>query len=101
MIDNNMRLILLGLGAVLAASFVLRKVAAAPVEAIANVNVDTPFEGFGAVGTVGNVTDKLSGGFFATIGGAIGRGLFSIFGEKLIGFDELDDVPEIFGPPDD
>lgn len=38
----------------------------------ANINRGTAFEGAGAVGTLGNVTDQISGGFFSRVGRGLG-----------------------------
>jgi hypothetical protein len=45
-----------------------RKLAADAVDAVKNVNAGTPYEGWGAVGTVGNLTNRLSGGVLQRIG---------------------------------
>ena len=48
------------------------------MDAIASINEDTPFEGAGVVGTLGNVTNQASGGILANIGSEIG-----LFGSKF------------------
>ena len=45
-------------------------------DSLANINKGTPYEGAGAVGTLGNVTNQLLGGAPATIGSAIGTTLY-------------------------
>lgn len=46
--------------------------------AIANVNKDTAYEGAGVVGTLGNVTNQVSGGFFERLGSKIGGGIYDL-----------------------
>ncbi len=41
-----------------------------------NFNKGTPYEGTGAVGTLGNVADQLSGGVLSATGSAIGTTLY-------------------------
>ncbi len=62
-----------------ALDFLVRKAGGDIVESIADINKDTPFEGFGVVGALGNVTNRASGGFYASLGSAIG-----LFGSKTI-----------------
>jgi len=47
-------------------------------KAVADVNKGTSYEGAGVVGTLGNVSNELSGGFFERIGSAIGGKLADI-----------------------
>lgn len=47
----------------------------AGVKAVGEVNKGTPYEGAGVVGTLGNVTNQVSGGFFERIGSSIGGAL--------------------------
>jgi len=47
-------------------------------KAVAEVNKGTVYEGAGVVGTLGNATNQLSGGFFERIGSAIGGKLADI-----------------------
>lgn len=47
----------------------------AGVDAVSNVNKGTSYEGAGVVGTLGNVTNQLSGGFFERLGSSIGGAL--------------------------
>lgn len=47
----------------------------AGVTAVAEVNKGTPYEGAGVVGTLGNVTNQVSGGLFERIGSSIGGAL--------------------------
>ena len=60
-------------GGVALIGYLARKQVADAAEAVSNINEGTPFEGFGVVGTLGNATDNLSGGFFSRIGNAIAR----------------------------
>jgi hypothetical protein len=73
-------------GGVLAAGVVvyllsrkLKDAAADAVEAVANVNEGTPYEGWGAVGTLGNITNRLSGGVLERFGEWIGSSAFDVF----------------------
>jgi hypothetical protein len=50
-------------------------------------NKDTPFEGFGAVGSLGNVTDKVSGGALSRFG--------SWLGETVTGFTDTRTLDEL------
>lgn len=47
----------------------------AGASAVANVNKGTSYEGAGVVGTLGNATNQLSGGFLERIGSGIGGAL--------------------------
>lgn len=53
------------------------KVAAAG-KAVANVNKGTPYAGAGVVGTVGNLTNQVSGGTLASLGDWIGGSLYDL-----------------------
>lgn len=71
----------LALAAVLVIGFVyflLRKSISDTADAIGNVNKGTPFEGFGPVGTVGNITNRISGGTLAAAGERIARYFFPV-----------------------
>jgi len=46
-------------------------------DSLMNINKGTPYEGAGAVGTLGNVTDQLLGGAPSAIGSAIGVTLYN------------------------
>lgn len=86
---DNQRIFLI-LGGVLLVGFLLRRQAAAAVEAVAAINEGTPFEGAGVVGTLGNITNQASGGILADIGSGIGLFFSNIFDtRKLEDFDEL------------
>lgn len=80
---------MIGVG-VLAAGAVLyffgRKVAGAAgdaagavVDAISNVNAGTPYEGYGAIGTLGNAANAVSGGAFQRWGESLGGAIFNVF----------------------
>lgn len=58
--------------------FLLRKSIFDTADALGNVNAGTPFEGFGIVGTVGNVTNRVSGGTLAAAGEKISRYFFPV-----------------------
>lgn len=47
-------------------------------KAFTDFNKGTPYEGTGAVGTLGNVADQLSGGTLSAAGSAIGISLFDL-----------------------
>ncbi len=64
--------------------FLVRKQAAAAVQAVSDVNVGTPFEGTGVVGTLGNVTDKASGGLLSDAGSAIGLFFSDLFDTRSV-----------------
>lgn len=53
--------------------------ASAAVDAVQNVNQGTPYEGYGALGTLGNLTNTISGGVFQRIGESLGESIFDIF----------------------
>lgn len=48
----------------------------AGVKAVADVNKDTAYEGAGVVGTLGNVSNQVSGGFFERVGSSIGGAIY-------------------------
>lgn len=48
------------------------------VDAIANVNEGTPYEGTGVVGTLGHATNVVTGNWLDNLGGWIGRGIYDI-----------------------
>lgn len=76
--------ILLIIGGVVFVGFLLRNQAAAAVEAVANVNEGTPFEGAGVVGTLGNAANTASGGLLADIGSGIGLFFSDIFDRRTL-----------------
>ena len=82
--NDNLRLILIGAGAIVAVGFLLRKQVSDAVEAVENVNEGTPFEGTGVIGTLGNVTNQASGGILGRIGEAIG-GAAADLRERILG----------------
>lgn len=51
--------------------YLTRKTVSDVVDSVANVNKGTPFEGFGVVGTAGNLANTVSGGTLAKIGSRI------------------------------
>lgn len=71
-------IIVVGTVSVIVVGAILKQQAAQAVDAIANINEDTPFEGFGVVGTAGNLTNQASGGILANIGSEIG-----LFGSRV------------------
>jgi hypothetical protein len=74
-------------GVILVIGFLIRRQAAVAVEAIADINVGTPFEGAGVIGAVGNVTNVASGGILAQTGSAIGEFFSGLFDTRTL--DEL------------
>ena len=91
---------------ILAIGFLARRQVSAAAEAVANVNVGTPFEGAGIIGTAGNIADQASGGLLADAGSAIGLFFSNIFDRRTL--EELTTVPsetpgfipqEFVGPP--
>jgi hypothetical protein len=52
-----------------------KEAVAAGVKAVGDVNKGTSYEGAGVVGTLGNVTNQVSGGFFERLGSSIGGAL--------------------------
>jgi hypothetical protein len=55
------------------------------VDKVLNPNKGTPYEGGGLVGTLGNITNAVSGGKLAEAGSAIGTGLYDfIHGDEEI-----------------
>jgi hypothetical protein len=74
--------VMLGIGAVAIVALFLffKKQAAAAVTAVSNVNQGTPYQGYGAVGTLGHAADTLSGGSLSALGSTIGGKLYDWFG---------------------
>ena len=75
----NQDALLIGVGAL---AFVglflfLKKQGAAAVAAVANVNAGTPYAGSGAVGTLGNAANSVSGGVLADLGSWLGGAVYS------------------------
>jgi hypothetical protein len=70
---------------ILVGYFLLRNLAEEAVSegaaAIAGVNKDTPFAGFGAVGTLGNAVNRVLGGAPAKIGSYLGGKLADLTGK--------------------
>ena len=62
-------------------NFLVRKTGGDIATSIADINKDTPFEGAGVVGAVGNITNQLSGGTLAQFGSFLG-----LQGSKAINF---------------
>lgn len=71
-LNKNTQTILAIGGVIIVLGFLAKKSVAATVEAIADVNAGTAFEGAGVVGTIGNITDQASGGLLSNVGSAIG-----------------------------
>lgn len=61
-----------------------------------DINKGTPYEGSGAVGTVGNITNQVLGGIPQKLGEALGSGLYEAFHDD----DAGDDVYHIVTFPD-
>lgn len=61
---------------------------------IADINKDTPFENTGIVGTLGNVTDKASGGILSKAGSAIGEFFSGGFFDRRT----IDELTQVDGP---
>ena len=61
--------------------FLTRKAGGDIRDAISDANKDTPFEGFGPVGTLGNITDAISGRQLSRFGSWLG-----LQGSKAINF---------------
>lgn len=53
------------------------------IGAVTEFNKDTPYEGSGAVGALGNVADKVSGGTLSAVGSSLGATLYNWFGPKV------------------
>ena len=90
-----LRNLLIGAGVVLAIGFFARRQVSAAAEAVANVNVGTPFEGAGIIGTAGNIANQASGGLLADAGSAIGLFFSDIFDRRTL--EDFD--TELLGPP--
>lgn len=82
--NDNLKLILFGAGAIVAVGFLFRRQVGEAVDAVANINEGTPFEGTGVVGTLGNVTNQASGGVLAEIGSSIGLFFSDIFDRRTL-----------------
>lgn len=59
------------------------------VDAIMNPNRGTAFEGAGAVGTLGNITNQVLGGVPAKVGESIGEALFNLTHKEYENADTL------------
>ena len=72
--------IVIGVGALALIGVVVffRKQAAAAVQAVADVNKGTAYEGTGVVGTLGNAANQASGGVFENIGSWLGNKVYDI-----------------------
>jgi hypothetical protein len=70
--------VLLGVAAVVFVGLVLflKKQAGDALKAAADVNKGTAYEGAGVVGTLGNVTNQVSGGLLGNIGSWLGGAIF-------------------------
>lgn len=78
---NIVTIALAAVAVLFALDFLVRKTGGDIAESIAEINQDTPFAGTGVVGTVGNITNKLSGGTLAQFGSFLG-----LQGSKAINF---------------
>lgn len=76
--NKNTQFVLIAGGMILFIGFLIKQQAQAAVQGVQDINVGTPFEGAGAVGTLGNFFNQLSGGVFARVGSAIGGGLATV-----------------------
>lgn len=83
---------------VLAIGFLARRQVSDAADAIANVNVGTPFEGAGIIGTAGNIANKASGGTLARFGSFLGEFVTRFTDTRTL--DELTAGPTtLLGPP--
>lgn len=75
--------LLVGVGVIgfIVLTLFLKKQAAAAIDGINHFNDGTPYAGTGIVGSLGNVTNQLSGGVLADAGENLGGWLYSIFGQ--------------------
>lgn len=55
-----------------------RKTIAGAVDAVSNVNAGTPYEGGGLLGTLGNITNRASGGFLERFGSWLGGSIYDV-----------------------
>lgn len=72
------------LGVAIVGLYIAKEVVKNSADAITTFNDGTPFEGAGVVGTVGNITNKASGGILARIGSSIG-GALADARERILG----------------
>lgn len=72
--------IVIGVGALALVGVLIffRKQAAAAVQAVADVNKGTAYEGTGVVGTLGNAANQASGGLFESIGSWLGNTVYDV-----------------------
>lgn len=70
--------IAIGFGAIYFLLGKVGEVAGAAVDAVKNVNEGTDYEGAGAVGTLGNAANQLSGGVLADFGSWLGGKVFDM-----------------------
>ncbi len=81
--NKNTQMILVAGAAVVALTYFFRQQAADAVAAVAEINEGTPYEGAGALGTLGNVTDKASGGVLSRVGSGIGLFFSDLLGGRI------------------
>lgn len=74
-------LVVVGVLGFIGLTLFLKKQAAAALNGLEHFNDGTPYAGAGVVGSLGNVTNQLSGGFLADEGENLGAWLYSIFGQ--------------------
>lgn len=99
-IPKNTRNLLAVAGVVFVFGVILKR---QTVDAVLRINEGTPFEGTGVVGSLGNVTNRASGGFLSRAGSRIGLFFSDIFDRRSL--DELTnsgvtDNPNFVGPPE-
>lgn len=81
----NSKAAMVGVGVIVAGVVlyvITQKLGKAAAEAVDNFNKDTPYEGSGVVGAVGNVTNKVSGGVLGSIGDWLGSAIFDATHEE-------------------
>jgi hypothetical protein len=97
----------IGVGAlaVVGVLWYFRKQAAAAVQAVADVNKGTPYEGAGVVGTAGNIANQVSGGVLADIGSWLGGKVYDITHpttlqsrKQAVGDNYYNQSPQVFQP---
>ena len=99
--------IVIGVGALAVVGLILffRKQAAAAIQAVADVNKGTPYEGAGVVGTLGNAANQVSGGVLADFGSWLGGKVYDITHpvelqtrKQAVGDNYYDQSPQVFQP---
>lgn len=78
--NDTLKFVLGAATVVIVSGLLVKKAAAKTVDVVSNINEDTPFEGFGPIGTLGHATDSLLFGLPSKLGSFIGTKIADIQG---------------------